>query len=219
MRNSFQMRVFFLFLILLPLSGYAQPSQLRDSLAAAFDQPPRFVIRLETRNSFVTGRPVHVRGVKAGYQFGDKVTMGFGYHWLDRTIREPIEVNTQDGVQTIHAKVKFDYVAPFFEYSFYQKQHWYISIPVQIGFGRSSLHYEVDGEKKQTRFGSMLLYEPAMSVEYRFLRYFGVGAGVGFRLVLVGNRDIDANFNSPTYALRIRILLGKLYRDTIGKDE
>lgn len=219
MKYSLVMRVFILSIIFLPGTLFGQPSSLRDSLTLAFTEEPRFVAKIETRNSFITGNPVQFRGVKAGYQFGETVVLGVGYHWLSSKLKQPLVVNTADGQQTVDARIRFDYVSPHFEYTFYRKNNWLISLPVQIGFGRSSLEHQWDGEKRKTKFGSVILYEPAMSVEYRVLKYIGLGAGIGFRLMLLNNQSIDENFNSPTFSLRVRVLFGKMYRDWVSNKE
>jgi hypothetical protein len=219
MRYSLTMRVFFLPLLFLPSVLLCQPSSLKDSLSAAFDEAPRLVVRFETRNSFVTGKPAHVRGLKAGYQFGETVVLGVGYHWLERKLTQELVVNTPDGQEVVDAEIRMDYVSAHFDYTFYRQNNWYVSIPVQLGFGRSSLEYDLEGDSRKTRFGSMVLYEPAMSVEYRLLKYIGLGAGVGYRLMLLNNKGIDGNFNSPTYSLRVRLLLGKIYQDWVRNNE
>jgi hypothetical protein len=38
-----------------------------------------------------------------------------------------------------------------------------------------------------------------------------VGAGFGYRIMLKNNRDIEQQFTSPVYALRLRLIFDELY--------
>lgn len=51
-----------------------------------------------------------------------------------------------------------------------------------------------------------------MTVQYRFLRYFGVSAGWGFRLVLT-NAELDETLSAPIYLFGLKVFLGDLWTD------
>ena len=68
--------------------------------------------------------------------------------------------------------------------------------------------------EKQTLYRSGLItYEPGMTVQYRFLTYFGVGAGWGFRLVMRTRHSLDERLTAPVYMLGLRIFFEDLYKD------
>lgn len=79
-----------------------------------------------------------------------------------------------------------------------------------MGLGFSS--YE-SNTKQQFNKQFILLYEPSMTVTYRFFRYFGVSAGLGYRLLLLGNKKIHETINSPTYSLGLNLFFGTIYKD------
>lgn len=190
----------------------AQKINLGDSLAYYFKMPPVPALRIDTRNSFVTGRNVRIYGLKAGFNFGNRIVVGLGYNWLangqDR-VYSPIE----DG-PLYDAELRFSFISPFIDYIFYQKKAVAMSIPVQIGFGYSQLVYrDIDGNKIKAEKDFVVLYEPAMTIEHRFLRYFAAGAGVGFRLMLKNNPGLDERFSAPIYLVRLRVLFDELYKD------
>ena len=164
--------------------------------------------RLEARTSFITGQPVQIRGLQAGANFGNRVILGVGYHWLQSRLTS---VNDEGEQQ----RLLFRFAAPFFEYSFLYKKRWVVSIPLRIGIGGSSVESEVGNVDR----GGVFLYEPAMSIEYQFLKYFGIGVGAGYRLMLVNNKAIDQNFNSPVYLFKFRVQFGKLYSDIRPTEE
>lgn len=190
------------------LIGLSQPAALGDTLRFAFSQEPKLMGRFEARTSFITGQPVQVRGIQAGANFGDRVIIGLGYHWLQSRL-------TSIGEEGEQQRLLFRFVGPFFEYNFLHKERWLVSIPLRIGIGGSSVKSDAGTIDR----GAVFLYEPAMSVEYQFLRYFGIGVGAGYRLMLVNNKAIDQNFNSPVYLFKFRVQLGKLYADMKPSDD
>jgi hypothetical protein len=191
---------------------HAQKINLSDSLAFYFKMPAVPALKLDTRNSFITGSNVRIYGVKAGLIFGKRISVGIGYNWLgSKEERKFVEEGTNTSYD---AKLRFSFVSPYIEYVFYQKRALSMSIPVQIGFGYSKLHYyDGDGNLQVVSKQFVAMYEPAMTIEHRFLKYFAAGGGVGFRLMLKNNTALDERFSAPIYLLRFRILFEELYRD------
>ena len=64
----------------------------------------------------------------------------------------------------------------------------------------------------------IIIYEPAMTIEYKFMRYFGLGGGVGFRLAIKSNQQIKESFTAPEYILRVKIYFGDIYKEEILKE-
>jgi hypothetical protein len=56
------------------------------------------------------------------------------------------------------------------------------------------------------------IYEPAVSVEYKFLRWFGVGADIGYRFMITSDRKINQKFNSPIYAFKFLIYYNEIFK-------
>lgn len=191
-----------------------QLPSLTDSMRIAFSQPPRFFAKASTRNAFITGRPVRTYGLKVGTAFGDRVSIGLAYHWMGHG--ETYLFNNQ-GIEEVR-ELRLAYVAAFFEYSFVYQKHWELTLPVSLGVGRSSVLLPPSGDQQQgnrVNASAIILYEPGMILEYRFLKYFGAGAGMGLRIMLKNNREIKEQFTAPIWELRFRIRLGEMYRDLI----
>lgn len=219
---SMKVRTLCLSLLFLAYGGIGAVAQdelpeLTDSLAVAFEQEPKLFGRFGSTNAFITGRPVRTYGIKGGVSFGERVNVGIGYHWLKHG---DTYIFDNDGVEEIR-ELRLSYIAPFFEYAFIHKRKWEVTIPFQLGLGRS---YELLGDtngngdasaRAKRNASTVILYEPGMAIEYRLLKYFGVGAGVGFRFMLKNNRNIDQQFTAPTWELRFRIRFGQIYRDII----
>jgi hypothetical protein len=58
------------------------------------------------------------------------------------------------------------------------------------------------------------MYEPAMTVQYRFLRYFGVSAGLGYRLVFKNNEILKQQMSAPVYLVGLKIFFDDLWKDS-----
>lgn len=182
---------------------------LTDSVRSAFTEEPRLIARLNTHNAFVTGRPIRTYGAKLGLSYGERVTVGLGYNWMrhgESVIRQT------NGIDELR-ELRMAYVSFFFEYSFLYRKNWQIIIPVSCGVGRNRELLSETPSRTSVNSRAIVLYEPAMIAEYHFLRYFGIGAGVGFRLMIVSNREIPEQFTAPTWQLRFRVKLGQIRRD------
>ena len=177
-------------------------AQMFDSIRISVTKKPTFYGNFNTRNSFISSYRAQVKGVSSGVSYNKQFTVALGYNWLDTDFESVINENDTVGL-------KLRYVSPFVEYSFLEKNNFIVSIPIYLGFGQSL--YETK-DKKQFRKNFVVLYEPGMKVTYRFLRYISISAGVGYRVVLVGNSKLIENFNSPTYTIGVGLFIGDIYK-------
>jgi len=207
-------RTFFVALVLLLAAERvnAQRVNLSDSLYQVLQGSTTFVLKLDTRNSFVTGRSAQIWGVKTGVSFQKRLNLGVYFSWL----RSRIEVPRTNDSEAPLDRLKFFSFGVFAEYSFYRKGPWEATIPVQLGLGKT---YLSDPARNRYMEGSVMVYEPAMIVEYKILKLIAVGGGIGYRLMLIENNELGKRFTSPFYMVRLRLLpeewvrLGKKWRD------
>lgn len=214
------MRIFLLaiFLIGASASAQSQPVNLGDSLRHYFQEEGKFIIRIDTRNSFITGRTAQIRGIKAGISYGDRLSIGIGYNWLKKGFDQNLNLGPDDNQYSVNSQLHFMFISPFAEYVFYVKRGFSVAIPIQIGLGTSWLSYnDIAGNKARTDRKFIMLYEPAMTVEQKFLKYFAVGGGIGYRLMLKNNKEVDARFTSPIYLIRLRILFLEIYNNITNR--
>lgn len=191
----------YLLIILFFSIAFLSQAQLFDSIQKSFIYKPKPLFKLETRNSFITSEVVKVRAVKVGLNFNRKTQIGLSYNWLKRKTL----IYTQDS-----STLKMNYVSLFFEYVFYRDKHFTLAIPVLMGLGNSK-YVSKEGTDYAKSF--IMTYEPGMTFEYRFLRYFGIGTGVGFRVMLIDNPKIKEQLNSPVYIFRFKIYFGDIVND------
>lgn len=183
------------------LAMNAQQINLNDSLRDVFRSKPTFSAKMDSWNAFVAGRSAKTTGIKAGMRFKKVLTIGLGYNFIRTDLKDSITYNErlQPG------DLKMRYWTPFIEYTFYKKGPWEVSCPLQIGVGKS---FVVPQENKLAHFkeNTILLYEPAIAVDYKVLNLFAFGAGYGYRIMLLNNKEINQQFSSPMYVIRFRVI-------------
>lgn len=207
-------------IILTVLSFIYSPgfAQLFDTIAASFQYTPRFEFKLDTRNSFITTQRAKIFGVKIGYEYNETVKLGIGYNQLVSNIsKEKIIPHGFQELDTVQATLRFIYVSPYFEYVFHRNRKWEHTIPIQLGFGNSWYEYRDNGRKIRENYRPIILYEPAMTTQYKIVPWFGVGVGIGYRILLLNNKSINENFNSPIYVFRLKIFLGEIVKGVFPK--
>ena len=197
-------RTFFLLFFTVLITGTAK-AQLFDSISNSFKYKPKFFIKLDARKSFITNVYAPMGGVKIGLSFNNTTRIGIGYTWMKNY---PLSKGSD-------VKLQFSYVAPFIEYCFYKTKKWTGEIPVQLGYGE--IRYRDTKLKNTITKTGVFVYEPAMTLDYRFLKYFSLGAGAGLRLVFKLNQNMLDKFSSPIYIFRFKIYFGDIYKEHLKK--
>lgn len=197
--------------LVLGLAGaFGTRAQLFDSLALFTRQPPRVVLKLDSRGSFISNQNVRMMGVKLGLEHAGRFQYGIGYSFLLSRVEGIREV---EGQGPIPVRLRLGYICPYVEYAFYQRGPWEVRIPVQFGLGGGTLLFEDGtGRNQRLRHAFIFLYEPSMTVQYRFMRYFGVSGGWGFRLVFA-SADLGEQLTAPIYTFGLKVFFGDLWRD------
>jgi hypothetical protein len=191
------------------LTGSCARAQLLDSLALFSSQQPRFIAKLDSRGSFIRNSSVRLLGIKVGLEHAGRFQYGVGYTFLVH----PVDyARTVDGVPNVPVRLRMGYATPYVEYAFFQRGPWEVRIPVQFGLGSVSLRTGSGGAERVLERSFLLSYEPCMTVQYRFLRYFGASAGWGFRLVLA-NTHLDEPLTAPIYQFGLKVFFGDLWHD------
>ncbi len=194
-----------MFVAVLPMKG-----QLLDSLKLFSQEPARLVVKLDSRGSFISNRNVRLMGVKVGLEHGGRLQYGIGYSFLATRVERLMRVD--DG-EEVPVRLRLGYVTPYVEYAFYQRGHWEARIPVQFGIGGGSLLYDDPaGNRHRLRRAFVFLYEPSMTIQYRFLQYFGINAGWGYRLAFT-NAGLGENLTAPIYLFGLKVFFGDLWKD------
>lgn len=185
--------------------------QLLDSIALFAAEQPRYVAKLDFRGSFIRNQNVRIMGAKVGLEHAKRFQYGIGYSFLFTPVQSEVQIE-ELGATTLRLRV--GYVTPYVDYAFYQRGPWEIRLPVQIGIGGASTIYrDAEGRKQRYQRTGLLIYEPAMTVQYRFWKYFALSGGWGFRLVAQTGDHLGENLNAPIYAFGLRIFFGDIWKD------
>lgn len=198
----------FVLLLCACIKSDGQSINLSDSLRHVLRNKPVPTVKLDSRNSFITGQSARIYGVKIGLSYIKRLSFGLGYNWLLNDFETQVSLPT--GV--VNGNVEMRYIAPFVDYSFFKKGPWEANVPVQLGFGRSFIKLGSDAGNSVVSSGGIVLYEPSMTVEYKILNLIGVGGGLGYRIMLKNNKLIDEQFSSPVYVIRLRIIFDEVYQ-------
>jgi hypothetical protein len=185
-----------------------------DSLMYNLSQKPTFFFQFDATNSFVSGSGANAIGVKAGLDFGKRIKFGAGYYTMVSDIVESKYVARYDTFY--NAKLQMNYYTTFIDYVLYDRNRWQFSFLNQFGIGNSYFWYypnKSENKRKTETISSkpVILYEPAVMGQFRIMKWFGVGFGTGYRIMILTNKEIDHKLSSPIYALRLKLYLDEIY--------
>ncbi len=204
-----------IFFTLFFLGAFSAYGQMFDSIAVSFQHRPGIDFKVETRNSFFINQWAKISSIKLGLNYNHNFNIGLGYNWIRVSVDSKVEVyNSQSELVTLPARFKFHYGTLYADYLFYNKRPWELTITAMVGAGASWNEYtDAYGIKGMTNPRFVFVYEPYMTGVVRFLRYFGVGAGVGFRLALSADKFSRQKLNTLIYIFKAKLYLNDIYKD------
>jgi hypothetical protein len=175
---------------------------IKDSITMALAVPPSYSMWFDSRNSFVAANPVNVFGLRYGLSWG-KISAYTGYYFT--TFNQAVG---QDSIQ-----YKFQYLSSTYEYRFYKTHRFSLTGFAQLGGGLRTVDHKTDNNiANKHQFFMPLEFGAYGSV--RFLRYIGVGGGLGTRIAFFpGGR----NFSGPIYYLGFTAFPWTFYEDVRRK--
>lgn len=193
----------------------AQPEKFETKFKESFSTKPKFEFKFDSRFSFLRNTEVKTTGLKIGLSFNRKFNVGLGINQL--LINSESEIIEQN--DTIPVNLNYWYFSPYFEYVYFSSKRWEFNLSTQIGIGEASFeHKNPEGILQKNKRTTLISYEPAMLIDYKIIKWFGIGTGVGYRLILYKNGDINENFSSPVYVVKLKVYLGAIVRTFTGKE-
>lgn len=183
----------------------AQLPAVRDTIRLWFAAKPTLTMSLDGRNSFIGSAPASVLGARIGWDYGRVAVFG-GFYTLRRNIVSLQSIRNGD---TLYRKLGMSYASATFEYLLYKDTRWELKVPVQLGIGLASRTNIRNGVQEVTTRVPMLPLEAQVTALYRFMRYAGLYAGLGFRMA----NGAGPSFNGSIYSMGISVFTGTLYRD------
>ena len=209
------------FLCLFTISTTAQPTL--DTIKLSLKQKPHFFGKFDTRNSFIDNSRAKIFGLKTGLNFGRRLYFGIGYNQLNPPSQDFDKIiyiaNTSGELEKTAAVLRLFYISVHAEYVFYQTKHWELSMPLQFGVGQTYYKYNQFGKRKVIDKDLNFIYEPAISVEYKFVKWAGVGIDVGYRFMLTSYKSLNQKFTSPTYAFKFLLYYNEILKSVFPKSK
>ena len=172
--------------------------------------------------SFIGNKSADVWGFKGGVKVDEKWRLGLGYNLLSSDIVEqkvlPSEELAYAKNDTVKAQLFVRYFPLMAEYIHYNEGNWQISTPLQVGYGQSYFQYfdKNDNKRRIYKIG-LVATQLGVNAQYKVLRWVGLTAGVGYRVMLINNKEIDAKMNSPIFAIGIKIYLSEVVKSIKGE--
>ncbi len=193
----------------------AQPEKVEKDFLESFSQKPKFEFKFDSRFSFLRNTEVKTTGIKIGLSYNRKFNVGLGINQL--LIKSESEIIEQN--DTIPVNLSYAYFSPYFEYVYFTSKKWEFNLSTQFGFGEASFEFtNSEGKKSKKDKTTLISYEPAMLIDYKIVKWFGIGTGIGYRLILFKNGNITENFSSPVYVVKLKVYLGAIVRSFTGKE-
>jgi len=167
-----------------------------DSIRLSLNEPPSYSLWFDSKTSTISGETVTIHGYRYGILW-DKMSAYTGYYYSDFK-----KINGRN-----YDAYKFSYLSSTFEYELYRTHRFGVTGFGQLGAGFRILRFS-DNRPQETRF--MMPLEFGVNGSVRFLRYFGVSAGVGSRVALFRGGQ---NFTGPIYFIGFTCFPSTMYRD------
>ncbi|MBL7813124.1 MAG: hypothetical protein JNL57_12955 [Bacteroidetes bacterium] len=167
----------------------------RDSFRRAMSNvPPGLRLSFDGRNSFLSGRPIAIKGARFGFDYG-KVALFTGIYTT--------QLSKTDNSDT--QSFNYNYQSSTIEYYVHQSYRFEVVTSFQLGLGKS-VHYH---NRKKIEDKWIFPAEFGVGGTVRFLRYLGFCAGMGIRVSAVNGTQ----FTGPYYSYGFTMFTGTLARD------
>jgi hypothetical protein len=187
-----------------------------EEFKKSFRSKPKLDVKFDNRFSFIRDNDVKTIGIKIGLNFRKKFKVGLGINNMLLPVQSTYR---SEADTTIPVHLEYFYFSPYIEYVYHSTRRWEFSLSTQIGLGGASYQYnDENGKKVKIKESAILSYEPAMLIDYKIIRWVGIGTGVGYRLVLYKSPGIKEKFSSPEYVIKLKIYLGEIVRSITGKE-
>jgi hypothetical protein len=176
------------------------------------------LLEFDSHQSIILNNNAKINGLKLGLDIDRKVKIGFGFYKLDVPIHIERKVTETD---TIDRNLSFAYSNLFSEYILYEDFRWELSLPVAIGtgFGNIEEYSHKEAKSRTVSINSTGVLNISTQGMYKIFPWLGMGAGIGYRQMLTRDRGVRESLNSPFYSLRVKLMLGKLYKSVFKKEE
>lgn len=173
----------------------------------------------DNRNPFEQAAAVRVIGLNLGVvPPGKQYRLGISGYTLRRNYGEYYATKGRGRGQNPPAGMAMPdlsllYFTPSFTYLLVRRRYFEVSIPLDVGIGRS--HYTVTNAQDQLVTDTRDTFVPAeagVGLLLKPTRWVGVSGGVGYRVSLT-HESFEADFNGWYYCYRLNLFVGTIWAD------
>ena len=195
--------------------SFGQPEIIEQDFKTSLSTKPKFEFKFDSRFSFLRNTNVRTTGIKIGLTFNKKINIGLGLN--NMFVNAKSEIIEQ--IDTIPVNLNYFYFSPYFEYVYFSSKKWEFNLSTQLGIGTANYSFtDINGKNKTSNRTTILSYEPALLIDYKIVKWFGIGTGIGYRMVFYKNGGVKEEFSSTVYVIKLKIYLGTIVRTITGKE-
>lgn len=199
-------------LIILTAVPVVLSAQLAEQWIEGIRERSSVYAGLDTRHSFIESNYTEFLGIQVGLAT-DRFKTGIGFSWIIDPNREQIDLSNIENPGTYFMTLTHHYTFVECEYKALDRHPWTVTVPVRAGLGKiKESYWQIDSDHDFEYASGTRSFELAVIADYRFLKYFGAGIGIGYRLANVKEDSIRTNLNSPIYMARLNFYLGDLFK-------
>jgi hypothetical protein len=172
-----------------------------------------FSLIFDNRNSFVRDSPVKINGLNVGIKYKERYRFGVGAYAMRRDYTDHTYVSTHNPKDTVQPFLALSFVTPNFAYTFLNHPWLELSIPVEVGLGKS--HYSLRNTREQLIKDHRGMFMPAtlgFGLLLKPTRWVGFSSSAGYRISLMAT-DFKGNFDGWYYSYRVNVFLGNILTD------
>jgi hypothetical protein len=112
------------------------------------------------------------------------------------------------------------YLSIYTKIVYHKTKRWEYSTPLQFGYGSSWIQQSSKLSFKNQQFKkNMIVYEPTVSVQFKFFKWLGIAGNIGYRFVWHKDEKIINHLNGPIYVLNINFMLEQLFFEAFPESE
>ncbi len=193
-------RIFVLLALIFVPKIQAQSWSPIDSIKLSYQNKPSFILGGDMRNSFVTGVPVKIFGIRGGLDYGKFAVLGAIY---SASADKFIKTN-------IYNKYDFLIFSAIGEYHWYKTYRFRLYQTVQTGIGVVDIN-EFDEKLNKSVLSTKMVIplETGVSGNLSVLKYFGLTAGIGVLVSLTPG----TYYSAPYYTYGLMVFTKDLIND------
>lgn len=170
----------------------------------------KFILNFDATTSYYNGQWAKINGFRLGFELFEKYRFGYGFYNMPESIHIP-EFSLYGYKSSADVSLRYNTI--FFDYVVWENYRWEFSVPITYGTGIGTVRLDselfngnqIRGEIRGIGLGSVSGF-----AQYKILPWLGVGMGLGYRQIFFPNEKFRKTFNSPFYAIRLKIFLGKI---------